>query len=389
MAKAIGIGSQYAGKLGNTVGYQIRNRYGRKQQAVRTLALTHTDKQSYRQCQQRIKLAPVQKFAAAAREVVSRSYEGIPYGSLSSREFVRQNLTRFAGPYVIKGYADWLPGPYLMSRGTLPEVKVLSIATMSRMIMEVRKYYSQVIFDVIVSEDEPLTGHDLLQNNIYLSEGDQLTAVLVINREGARFVKTESFFILDNSDILPGIWSKSDSASENGEVFNLMVSLSDNPDNSIVEAACMIVSRPNGQRGYLRSTATLTLSQSQNFWFTDEAFNSAVRSYAEPGNINSNWPVIGNDPELEFYSLCIMQTTQLMYKDTPNTAPAGLWVLGIIDAAGLQRPLTGIDDASPRRYFLRPDGQPYNYTSNGTTKRLYISDSYEYDVPYNYKYGHY
>lgn len=281
MGKALSPIALTKGKIGNVVYYKIKNSADGEKQGSREYVAAPTNPQSDAQIDQRIKMTTVTNCYRAFKDVIRRAFEGVEYGQPSYYYWSRLALGRnFAGPYMPKGYR--VPAPVLgvpMSVGSLPQVSVTRRSDLD--------FY--LITSLVIGTGSYATlgelSQSLLNNNVWLREGDQLTLCMIaadIVPTGSIFSESFSFYINpDDSTIFPEILGVSP------ESYNGFFSFGKDVNTPL--AACVIVSR---EGSHLRSTSywgtnasfdqMYVVDSGEIYWDT---YRAAAKKFA------SDWPV--------------------------------------------------------------------------------------------------
>jgi len=289
MAKGAAMGL-WKGKKGSSVFYKIWNSNNKEKQGVREYQPEVRNPQSDGQADQRMKLLPAQLIKGALRDLVSRSFQGIAYGSKSRLEFLKYALRAETYPYLPKGFTEPVPGEYLISRGTIQQVGC---------------YYDAgdlaFITTLAVSADLGTKtigqiSEDLLTNNTFLQEGDQLTFVGCLYGPTAAASPFYNWawwsFVLDKQSMetLTSIAGYSTLPIEYATEFGC-IKIEGQDEN--ICAAGVIVSRQGDDGLYLRSNCRLAIdSQKLAIWYADETRAGTRASYQTRQTRSFyDWPV--------------------------------------------------------------------------------------------------
>lgn len=282
----------WKGKKGSSVFYKIWNSNNKEKQGIREYQPEVRNPQTDYQADQRMKLLPAQLIKGALRDIVSRSFQGIAYGSKSRLEFMKYALRAETFPYLPKGFTEPVPGAYLISRGTLQQVSCTPASNDAEINTSLRCFISVDITETTVGA----LSENLLANNSNLQEGDQLTIVgcLTVNNGS-----TGNFYnwvywsiILDtgNTTILQDIPGAIRVVIATNMVERFLII---NGEDDNICAGGIIVSRQGSDGLYLRSNCTLCLLQSKLFpWFEAET-RAGTRASYQTGQTRSfvDWPV--------------------------------------------------------------------------------------------------
>lgn len=271
MAKGLGIIGNFKGKVGNIVGYNLKDSNNKQTQGLRAYQPVVRNPKTSRQAEQRAKMAPINATYRALKGIIDRGQEGVAYGNKSRLRFLSEAMKQFDGPWFEKGDAVTLPIKTNITRGSLPSIYVQTLNE------------DNVVFELLVGQSDSLAtigavSTALLANNSFLKEGDQLTFV-----HGSKNGCSVLSIVLDtsNTTAVTGYGNKSS---------YLEVTFG-NAIESDTEYACVILSREGDNGQHLRSTTALTLSTAAaaDTHYTSTAKDAAIESYMA-ANGNTDWP---------------------------------------------------------------------------------------------------
>ena len=278
----------WKGKKGSSVFYSIWNSNNKEKQGIREYRAEVKNPQSDGQADQRARLLPAQRIKGALRDIVSRSFQGIPYGSKSRLEFIRNAMRLKEGyPFVTKGYQEPVPGRYYISKGSLQQITTTDDAgaVESSLVLEIEIENSTTIANFTA---------ELLEKNPFLREGDQLTFIACIaslpDAPDISVYKWIYYSVYLNSTESTTF---EDAGLMDYEViigsFNGRLRLT---DDSNIAASAIILSRKDEDGTYLRSTAQLAVANFMAPFFTTQQANITRASYQTQTTQNStDWPV--------------------------------------------------------------------------------------------------
>lgn len=288
MGKSVGLLAPISGRVGNTVGYVLKD--SKQTQGWRVYQPVVRNPQSDGQMVQRVKMAAVNNLYRDLKEVIQRGMENTAYGYAARKKWLSMALgQQFEGPWIIKGYTMGLPIKGVpISVGSLTPVVSLNVG-------------AEVGFWLPL-ETDPLDG-DSATNIRDLSlpflqagyqEGDQVTFVVgwVPMREAFAW-RVYSFF-LSSSDLTNistiGFASLDPMASMSydgvsGYAMPLVWT------NHPADALAVIISRDGVTLGsHLRSTAYFYINDTAAAnWYSEGAYERAKRSYIIGDGQNTNW----------------------------------------------------------------------------------------------------
>lgn len=294
MARGTAINSQVTGKLANTIYYLATNNKGNKEQVSRAYQPVVKNPKSYNQAVQRMRLQPVQALYAQLKPIIQRSFEGTRYGEPSHQKFLSLNMKRFSGPYVPKGSLGSVPGPFVISSGSLTSIgtdwdfnylSMLECKTTLHPTTQPSSYTWGNLSQILVS------------NFRFLHEGDQITFLACglptnVSGEGVGYQWFDYSRVIDTkaTDTDPYIF-----IFDEGDYQSLGCMWQPAGQGWSTVAQAVIVSRESNTGTHLRSTAVINCSDLLFDFLTDSAFYSALVTYMTEESINQTWPT---DPDI-------------------------------------------------------------------------------------------
>lgn len=281
----------WKGKKGSSVFYKIWNSNNKEKQGIREYTPEISNPQTNAQTDQRMRMLPAQLVKGALRDIVSRSFQGVEYGSKSRLEFLKYALRAEIFPYLPKGWTDPIPGSYLISRGTLPSIGVTFQPSEPTFQTALSLPIDFDPADIQTTVGQFATA--LLEYNSFLQEGDQLT--FVVCELTSDYLTTCRWFTLS---IILDTTSAEQLTPNHGMValssYGHQLSVQGSADNGV--ACGVILSRLGSDGLYLRNTTELVLARDWNPEF-DSYFSSAAKGEArqsyqkKAGTTSTDWPV--------------------------------------------------------------------------------------------------
>lgn len=272
----------WRGKKGSSVFYKIKNSSNAQKQGIRERVYEVSNPQTNAQITQRMKLLPAQRVFGALYDIISRSWQGVEYGTPSRNAFLRMALKKTDGiPFLTREETKIIPGSFQISKGTLQEITT----TFGD---DVDQHATSIVMPAnFEGTTVAAFSEAILNNNPSLQAGDQLTFVLCAY-SGSRdeyIWRWYSFYLdLSNTALMstevPGL-------SELDGKLHISVL-----DVSHLVASAVIASRLASNDTYKRSSATLFVNMAQ----LDDYFNAAAqiaarRSYKKSSSASVDWPV--------------------------------------------------------------------------------------------------
>lgn len=272
MAKGIGLIGNFRGKVGNMVGYNLKDSNNKQTQGVRVYQPIVKNPKTYAQAEQRAKLAPINATYRALKAVIDRGQESKAYGNKSRLAWLKDALKAYNGGWFEKGATIIAPALVPLTKGSLPLSLDVSASADGWVIT----------FNTEAAAAPTTVGTlsaALLAGNSSLKEGDQLTFVAVASLTSGMQAKVVSI-VLDSTDT-----TALDDTVMYCTTERVTVEAGVN-----TAAQCIILSRESENGGHLRSNAVLTAtSVYPSTTQGDAAKEAAVKSYMA-GGTTSDWP---------------------------------------------------------------------------------------------------
>ena len=271
MAKGTGLIGNFRGKVGNMVGYNLKDSNNKQTQGVRVYQPIVKNPKTYAQAEQRAKLAPINATYRALKAIIDRGQEGKPYGNKSRLAWLSAAMKEFNGAWFEKSEPVGYPALVPITDGSL---------SFSPDMSDVDR---EVVFIVtgLATTDTTIgaLSKKIIARYPSLKNGDQLTFVGTYGTGSAISAKFNSIILnTESTDALPS-WLTIP-AERKLQAFN-----SGNDCN----AATVIVSRESASGQHLRSRNVLTMTEGYDpDVIGDEAREAAIKSYMA-GSTTSDW----------------------------------------------------------------------------------------------------
>jgi hypothetical protein len=286
MGKSVGFLGPISGRVGNTVGYVLKDA-SKQTQGWRVYQPNVGNPQTDSQMQQRIRLTAINNQYRGLKEIITRGFEGLAYGNVSRRKYLSMAMgQRFEGPWLAKD--DKRPVPVLnvpVTVGSLPQI-VCAVDSSA-----VDYFTTNLTF---ADEVTPITL-GILSGAFIASgyqEGDQVTFILAKYIDGGAVLTHWESIYLDSqsSDPLPSVLDGIISIGLQGEVEVSRV------DGWAPNALAISVSR--GEEGsHLRSTAYWAIDDiMEGAFYADASYRQNSPSYIRHRSASTNWEL---DAEVE------------------------------------------------------------------------------------------
>ena len=272
MAKGLGLIGNFRGKLGNAVGYQLKDSNNKQTQGVRVYQPVVKNPKTAGQAEQRARMAVINATYRALKSVIDRGQEGVAYGNKSRLRWLSDAMKSFNGAWYEKGAMIGQPALVPIAKGSLASLTY----TMGDGVIGIE--CDNLVADADVSTFGKVSAA-LKAGYPSLKDGDQITCVLCENVNGALTAHVFSFEI-DTTDATQNTIFSAGAGTLN----------CDGLGDGYVGA--VIVSREGESGQHLRSTATLIVESAtgQQAPFNAAAKQAAIASYMTAGT-SVDWPV--------------------------------------------------------------------------------------------------
>lgn len=272
MAKGIGLIGNFRGKVGNMVGYNLKDSNNKQTQGVRVYQPIVKNPKTYAQANQRAKLAPINATYRVLKMIIDRGQEGKAYGNKSRLAWLSAAMKAFNGAWYEKGELIKAPALVPISKGTLNINTVITMAG-SGVGYTFKKAAAAAPTTIADLSEALIAGASGIQN------GDQMT-IIAIGGDDNGLGFTSLSVVIDTTDTsaLPtGL-----TATTSGLHFETM------PSGSC--AGAIIFSREGSNGQHLRTNSLIIGATDYPFnRLLGPAQESATRSYMTSGS-NVDWP---------------------------------------------------------------------------------------------------
>lgn len=336
MGKAQGLFGNFSGKIGNLVGFAIKNASNNQVQGVRAYQPTVSNPKSEPQAIQRMKMTAAVNFYRQLTEVLNNAWQGQKYGTKSRNYFMSLAMSQAEGiPFVDKGDKHFYPGQYPVSQGSLPTQAVTAISG------------AAATTTLNVGTDFTASGASwadfsqaLINNTFGVQNGDKITFIGVGQRNG-EFAPMYSYVIVNTDSTM----SLEDVVSGSNMTITVGTGGYVNLGFSQLEtevAAAVIVSRyPQTAGGsWLRSSSTMFCAASFVSEYMGTArYAAAIATYQKSeSSATSDWylnqgltPGASDaDWQQSDSNLSVVETNTVVVSDLTSSSGASLTQTSIV-----------------------------------------------------------
>lgn len=275
MAKGTGLIGNFKGKVGNMVGYNLKDSNNKQTQGIRVYQPVVRNPKSYAQAQQRCIMKPINDFYRALKPVISRGQEGKAYGNASRLAWLKEVMKDFNGPWLVKGSTEQWPIDCMVTKGSLPGLILEAVNVDS----------THIKANAATTTPNPTIAQlssALKSSYPFLEDGDQITVVSINGNAAFEKVIVESFVIDTIDTTVAAKFTIEDGIVVYIEPANL---------GSKQVGSCVIVSREGSNGQHLRSTSSIQFEDTTaaNNVYKPAAKATAIASYMAAG-ANTDWP---------------------------------------------------------------------------------------------------
>lgn len=272
MAKGLGLIGNFRGKLGNAVGYQLKDSNNKQTQGVRVYQPVVKNPKTAGQAEQRARMAVINATYRALKSVIDRGQEGVAYGNKSRLRWLSDAMKSFNGAWYEKGALIGSPALVQIAKGSLAPLNYViddgAIALTCN--------------GVTAESDVSTIGKiSTLIKAGYASvkDGDQITLVVAGSVEGALSAEVFSFEIDTTSAVAIDVFSPEAGVIKYAGSYDF-------PCGSI------ILSREGESGQHLRSNSFIVVDAAQGSQapFDAASKQKAIASYMTAGT-SVDWPV--------------------------------------------------------------------------------------------------
>ena len=271
MAKGIGLIGNFRGKVGNMVGYNLKDSNNKQTQGVRVYQPIVKNPKTFAQAEQRARLAPINFTYRLLKDIIDRGQEGKAYGNKSRLAWLSQAMKAFDGAWFKKEEEVTVPAIVPISKGTLA-ISDLVFAGAGIVTYKFASAAKSAPTTVKTLSEALIAGGSGIQN------GDQITFICIAGSDGQFGLFTYSFIVdTNNTSALPSGITATTSQIEY------------NTGESHACAGAVIVSREGSNGQHLRSSARLySGAQYPSSRMFAAAKTAAIHSYMASGS-NIAW----------------------------------------------------------------------------------------------------
>lgn len=286
MAKGAILVGTFSGKLGNIVGYSLKNSSNKVTQATRAYVADVANPQTELQAIQRLKMSPAVNFYRQLGRILNNAWQGTKYGTRSRNMFMKLALTQSTGiPFIVKNDKRFYPGEYPVSIGSIPSVAISSFNG--------SYMYTGIITPTDATFDTTWGDFSqaIVNNNFGIKEGDKLTFICVYQTDNGEYVPAFTYVILDvsSTETTGNVLAASNINVDEVDTGSLYVGIDGFNALSIV-AGAVIVSRLDENGKWLRSNSTMQCAATYLAnQMGSAAYAAALASYMSSREISSDW----------------------------------------------------------------------------------------------------
>lgn len=271
MAKGIGLIGNFRGKVGNMVGYNLKDSNNKQTQGVRVYQPIVKNPKTAAQAEQRAKLLAVNATYRALKSVIDRGNESLPYGNKSRLAWLKTALKAEKMPWFEKGTIPTHVVGSLLTKGSLQSLTYILND------VDIQVTVGNIAAGTDISTVGKLSAA-LLSGISSLREGDQITVVAVTYIDEVMGVDVKSIVLNSTSAEAQSLFTAGDGV--------VSVEFTSAPT-----AFSVIVSRLGDNGEHLRSTEMLWINNetSQGAPYDADSKAAAIASYRASAAASGDW----------------------------------------------------------------------------------------------------
>lgn len=320
MAKALSFVGNFKGKIGNLVGYQLRNSNNAVTQGIRAYVAEVSNPKTEPQAIQRMKMTPAVNFYRQLSSILDNAWQGQKYGTRSRQYYMGLAMRQVSGiPFLPKGEKRFFPGLYPVAQGALPSVFVSSVDNEGYLVTSLVTAFNGSKWGSFSQE--------LVNKNYGIRNGDRITIIQVIQTAQGEFIPAYTWVRIntESEDPYTTVLGNSNLAYKktNDKVsFRIAKNDSDTVIGGAIIISRLVVSGRYPQ--WLRSNSVMFCIDSYKASFMGTtAYEAALVSYMDNTDYSSDW----------YLNLGLVSQ--------PTTIPAGDSSLSIVSRDNINVPSLG------------------------------------------------
>lgn len=286
MAKAISFIGNFKGKIGNLVGFQLRNSNNAVTQGIRAYVSEVSNPKTEPQAIQRMKMAPAVNFYRQLSVILDNAWQGQKYGTRSRQYFMGLAMRQVTGiPFIPKGEKRFYPGQYPVAQGALPTVSVSLIDMTGLMKTSLALSFGGAQWSSLSQE--------LINRNFGIKDGDRLTVIQVLKTPEGEYIPSYTWVRINTKST-----ERVDTVMSNSNLIwgddndKLWLRIEHNSAGEVV-AGALIVSRlvvAGRYPQWLRSNSVMYCKPSYlEDMMSTSAYEYALDSYVNNSQFSSDW----------------------------------------------------------------------------------------------------
>lgn len=295
MGKGTGLFGNFRKKVGNTVGYTLKNSNNAQTQGVRIYQPVVSNPKSDPQSAQRMKLMPLQIFYQAFGDVLNHAFEGKKIGQMNRQRFMQLNMGVNSGiaPAVQKGERILAPIKCQVSSGSLTFNTEMVKEGDQQLITSVLKYdqgrYQNEISELTVGE----FSRSVIENNLGFEDGMELGFIFIVSRDSdpRAGIPLKFYVVLNRSDNVTLI------SNLMGGVVSAVGIMTTSDGSFIIESstegvtllgAAIIVSKKNTSGWSNSNSRFFVTTAGEQLFYDQQYYQRALATYGPNGSTVSS-----------------------------------------------------------------------------------------------------
>lgn len=291
MGKGIGLFGNFRKKIGNTVGYTLKNSNNAQTQGVRVYQPVVSNPKSDGQSMQRMKLMPLQIFYQSFSDVLNHAFEGKRLGQMNRQRFMQLNMTATSGraPAVQKGERILVPIKAQVSSGSLTiNTALVSVNEQNIETVALAGLWDTDDYDFLEMTVKQFSEL-IISNNLGIEDGMEIAFLFIVarkNEDPRAGVPLKFYCVLNTADNLTTMSDLMGQVANYIDVTPGNVGLNFAPASEDISllGASIIISKKNASGWSNNNARFYPTVLGESLFYDEKYYLAAVATYGPNGS---------------------------------------------------------------------------------------------------------
>lgn len=277
-------------KVGNLVGYGIKNSNNAEKAGVRIYQPVVTNPKSDPQSAQRMKLMPLQVFYDSFNDVLNHAFEGRKVGQMNRQRFMQLNMGANSGvaPAVQKGERLLAPIKCQVSSGSVTVDTTLVADSENSYIKSASLLSGFETETALDNKTIAAISQKMIAANLGLVEGMEVAVIAVVaQQDSPRFgVPVKFYFVLDLSNTTTTVGDMMGAAKNYlyfGASDDNKLIINSVENGPLLMGAAIIVSKRGSSSWKNSNSRFVPTAVGEQYFYTESLYNAALATYGKNG----------------------------------------------------------------------------------------------------------